>query len=89
MPMQRVSIEMLLPAYDALIEQCDQSSHEYAVLKNGLILRRRTKDHHFERFIKIECSIEDAEKLLLLAIKVCPDIVADIARAITTALKSD
>jgi hypothetical protein len=87
--MQRVSIEMLLPAYDGLIEQCDESSREYAVLKNGLILRRQTKDHHFERFVKIECSFEDAEKLLLLAIKVYPDIVADIARALTTALKSD
>jgi hypothetical protein len=86
--MQRVSIEMLLPAYDGLIEQCDESSREYAVLKNGLIFRRKKEDH-FERFVKIECTIEDAEKLLLLAIKVCPDIVADIARAITTALKSD
>jgi hypothetical protein len=86
---QRVSIEILLPAYDALIEQCDQSSREYALLKNGLIFRRPTKNNQFERFVKIECSIEDAEKLLLLVVKVCPDIVPDIAKAITTALKSD
>ena len=87
--MQRVRIEMSLPAYDGFIAQCEESSREYAVLKNGLIFRRRTRDRHSERFIKIECSLEDAEKLLLLAIKTCPDIVADIARGITTALKSD
>jgi hypothetical protein len=79
---------MLLPAYDGFIEKCEETSREYAVLKNGLIFRRK-KDDHFERFVKIECTIEDAEKLLLLAIKTYPDIVGDIARAITIALKSD
>jgi len=83
---QRVTIEMLLPAYDGFVEKCEETSREYAVLKNGLIFRRK-KDG--ERFIKIECTVEDAEKLLLLAIKTCPDIVAEIARGITTALKSD
>jgi hypothetical protein len=85
---QRVTIEMLLPAYDSFTEKCEESSREYAVLKNGLIFQRK-KDGHSERFVKIECTVEDAEKLLLLAIKTCPDIVAEIARGITTALKSD
>jgi hypothetical protein len=86
--MRRVSIEISLPAYDGFVEKCEEASREYAVLKNGLIFRRK-KDGHFERFVKIECTVEDAEKLLLLAIKTCPDIVADIARGITAALKSD
>lgn len=86
--MQRVSIEMSLRAYDGFIEQCEESSREYAVLKNGVIFRRK-KDGHFKRFVKIECTFEDAEKLLLLAVKTCPDIVADIARGIIVALKSD
>jgi hypothetical protein len=85
---QRVTIEILLPAYDGFVEKCEETSREYAVLKNGLIFRRE-KDGHFERFVKIECTVEDAEKLLLLAIKSAPDIVAEIARGITTALKSD
>lgn len=86
--MHRVTIEMLLPAYDRFVEKCEETSREYAVLKNGLIFRRK-KDGHFERFVKIACTLEDAEKLLLLGIKTCPDIVADIAKGITTALKSD
>jgi hypothetical protein len=85
---QRVTIEMLLPAYDGFVEKCEETSREFAVLKNGLILRRK-KDGQSERFVKIECTVEDAEKLLLLAIKMCPDLVGDIARGITTALKSD
>jgi hypothetical protein len=86
--MQRVNIEILLPAYDAFIEQCDEASREYAILKNGLIFRRK-KEGHFERFVKIECTHDDAQKLLLLAVKTCPEVVGDIARGITAALKSD
>lgn len=83
-----VNIEVPLPAYDRFVEQCDETSREYAVVKNGLIFRRK-KEEYFERFVKIECTMEDAKKLLLLAVKSCPEIVADIARGITTALKSD
>jgi hypothetical protein len=79
---------MPLQAYDVLIEQCGESSREYATLKNGVIVERGKEDH-FARFVKIECSIEDAEKLLLLATKKCPDVVGDIARGIAIALKSD
>jgi hypothetical protein len=85
---RRVSIEMSLPAYDGFIEQCQESSREYAVLKNGVIVRRK-KDGHFQRFVKIQCTHEDAEKLLLLAVKTCPDIVADIAKGIIITIKSD
>jgi hypothetical protein len=87
-PMQRVSIEIPLPTYDSFIEQCEESSREYEVLKNGLILRR-PKNHDFERFVKIDCTLEDANKLLLLATKICPDVVLAIAKGITTSLKSD
>jgi hypothetical protein len=86
--MQRVNIEILLPAYDAFIEQCEETSREFAILKNGLIFRRK-KEGHFERFVKIECTHDDAQKLLLLAVKTCPEAVGDIARGITAALKSD
>ena len=86
--MQRVSIEMTLPAYDGFIKQCEESSREYEVLKNGFIFRR-TKGNDIERFVKIHCTLEDANKLLLLATKVSPGVVVAIARGITTSLKSD
>jgi hypothetical protein len=86
--MQRVTIEIPLPAYDGFIAQCEETSREYAILKNGLIFRRK-KEGHFDRFVKIACTHEDAEKLLILAVKTCPEVVGDIARGITTALKSD
>ena len=79
---------MTLPAYDGFVEQCEESSREYELLKNGLIFRR-TKGHQFERFVKIECTLEDANKLLLLATKICPDVVVAIAKGISTSLKSD
>jgi hypothetical protein len=39
--------------------------------------------------LKIDCTLEDANKLLLLTNKVCPDVVVAIAKGITTSLKSD
>jgi hypothetical protein len=42
---------MLLPVYDGFVDKCDQSSREYAVLKNGLIIRR-PKGDHFERIVE-------------------------------------
>jgi hypothetical protein len=85
---KRVIIEIPLPAYDRFVEQCEESSREYEVLKNGLILRQ-PKGHDFERFVKIDCTLEDAKKLLLLANKICPEVVVAIAKGITNSLKAD
>jgi hypothetical protein len=76
---KRVSIEIPLSIFDSFIEQCDESSSEYEILKNALIFRRR-KGNDFERFVKVDCTLEDANKLLLLATNICPDVVVAIAR---------
>jgi hypothetical protein len=76
-----VIIEMLLPVYDGFVDKCDQSSREYAVLKNGLIIRR-PKGDHFERIVEIKCDMDDADKLFLLASKVYPEALEDIIKAI-------
>ena len=65
---------MLLVVYDGFVDKCDQSSREYAILKNGLIIRR-PKENHFERLMEIHCDMEEANKLLLLASKVYPEAV--------------
>jgi hypothetical protein len=80
--MLHVIIEMPLPVYDGFIDQCDQSSREYAILKNGVIIRR-PKGDHFERIVEIRCDTEEADKLLLLASKSYPEAVQYIARAIS------
>jgi hypothetical protein len=81
-------ILMSLLAYDSLIDRCNEASREFAILNNGVIVRRYKKDH-FERILKIFCDISDAERLLYLAITAYPEAVADIAKAITAARKSD
>jgi hypothetical protein len=85
---RHVIIEIPLASYDTFIQQCEESLPEYEVLKNGFIFRR-TKAKDIERFVKIDCTLEDANKLLLLATKVCPDAIVVIASGITTSLKSD
>ena len=74
--------------YDGFVDKCDKASREYAILKNGLIIRR-PKEDHFERIVEIRCDTEDADKLLYLATTVYPEAVEDIARAIAAASKSD
>jgi hypothetical protein len=83
----RVIIEMPLLVYDGLIDQCNRSSREYAILKNGLIIRR-PKGDHFERIVEIRCDMDDADKLFLLASKVYPEALEDIIKAIAR-VKSD
>jgi hypothetical protein len=79
-----VIIEIPLPVYDGFINKCDQSSREYAILKNGLIIRR-PKGDHFERIVEIECDMDDADKLFLLASRVYPEVLEDIIKAIARA----
>jgi hypothetical protein len=83
-----IVIEMPLPVYDGFIDKCDQSSPEYAILKNGLIVRR-PKEDHFERIMEIRCNTEEADTLSVLASKVYPEAVQYIARAVMAALESD
>jgi hypothetical protein len=79
-----VIIEMPLPVYDCLVDKCDQASREYAILKNGVIIRR-PKGDDFECILEINCDMDDAEKLFLLASKVYPEALEDIIKAIARA----
>jgi len=79
---------MSLLVYDGFVDKCDTASREFAILNNGVIVRRYKEDH-FERLLEIRCDMEDAERLLFLATTVYPEAVADIARAIVAARKSD
>ena len=81
----RVDIEMPLRVYDGLLDKCDQSSREYTILKNGVIV------HHDNAGDTIEflCDIEEANNLLILAGNLDSVAVLHIAKAITAALKSD
>jgi hypothetical protein len=59
----------------------DTSSPEFSVLINGCI-DRRPKGNDFERFIQILCDKEQAEALLGLATRLCPDAIPAIKRAL-------
>jgi hypothetical protein len=87
-PMPRVTIEMTLPVYDGFMDESNPFSREHATLKTGRMFRRQ-KDDQYERIIRIECDLEDANKLLSLATKIYPDAIADISRGITTSIKPD
>jgi hypothetical protein len=80
---QSVSIEMPLGVYDGFVGKCDEASREYAILKNGLLFQRGK-----DRLVKIECRMEDADKLRVVASDVYPDAVEHIKRGIAIWLKS-
>ena len=79
---------MSLLVYDGFVDMCDTASREFAILNNGVIVRRYKEDH-FERLLEIRCDIADADRLLYLATTAYPEAVADIAKAIAAARKSD
>jgi hypothetical protein len=54
---------MSLPRYDRFVDRCDPASREYALLKNGVIVRRPKQDH-FERIVEIQCALDEAQALL-------------------------
>jgi hypothetical protein len=70
-------IEMSLDQYDRFLEKCDASSREYAILKNGLIVRRLKH----ERIIEIPCEVREAQMLLAIARRLYPDAVSAIEKA--------
>jgi hypothetical protein len=59
----RVVIEMSLPLYDRFVDRCNPASKEYALLKNGIIVRHE-KDNQDERILEIHCDVEQAKGLL-------------------------
>jgi hypothetical protein len=77
----KVTIELPLERYDQLRDKCDMSSPELSVLMNGCI-DRRPKGNEFERFIQILCEKEQAQALLGLATRLCPDAIPAIKRAL-------
>jgi hypothetical protein len=73
-----------LRRYDSLMERVEPTSRAHEILINGFI-ERQAKDGHFVRTFELLCKQEEAEMLLDLAKRVCPDAVQDIARAINSA----
>jgi hypothetical protein len=76
----KVTIELPLERYDQLRDNCDMSSPEFSILMNGCIDRRPKSvgGNQFERFIQILCEKAQAEALLGLAMRFCPDAVPAI-----------
>ena len=77
-------IEFAIDHYDRLLAHCDPASREYAILKNGLVVRR-PKNGRYERVVEIFGEMRDAQLLLALANKICPVAVPAIVKAISVA----
>ena len=84
----QVTILMSLLVYEGFVDKCDPASREFAILNNGVIVRKYKEDH-FERLLEIRCDMEDADRLLFLAATVYPEALVEIAKAIAAARKSD
>ena len=75
-------IEISIDYYDRFLALCDPASREYAILKNGLVVRR-PKEGRYERVVEIFAEMREAHLLLSLADKICPAAMPDIAKAIS------
>jgi hypothetical protein len=66
-------IEFAIDHYDRLLSPCEPSSHEYEILKNGLVVRR-AKNGKYERVVEIFAEMRDAQLLLPLPIRSVPPL---------------
>ena len=57
-----IVIEMIPEHYDAFVAQCDIASREYAILKNGVVVRDQKSGE--QRVIGILCDKVEAARLL-------------------------
>lgn len=72
----RTLIEMPTEHYDLFLAECDITSREYSILKNGLVLR--TDNSGEKRVIEILCDKEEADRLLDAARRLYPKAVPAI-----------
>ena len=75
-------IEISIDYYDRFLALCDPASREYAILKNGLVVRR-PKNGRYERVVEIFGEMRDAQLLLALANKICPIAAPAITKAMS------
>ena len=79
----KIIIEMFAERYESFVARCDIASREYAILKNGVIIRDHTSDE--QRVIGVLCDEADAARLQLVATLVYPEAVLAITTAIERA----
>jgi hypothetical protein len=59
-----------IEAYRAMVERCDPSRAEYALLKNGVVARSTSGEERIE----ILCSTEQAKQIVDFAATDCPEL---------------
>ena len=77
----KILVDISPEHYDRILNELDEESRIYAILKNGLVL------HHFEggndiRTVEILCEKFHARMILAAAEIYCPEAVAEIEEAI-------
>jgi hypothetical protein len=80
----KILIEIAPEHYDGLLQTCEVSSPEYAILKNGLVTHPQ-EDGLDRQKIVIWCEIGQAARLLAVAEKFDPTAAAQIAKDIELA----
>ena len=83
----KVLIEMPEEHYDLLVAECNITSREYSILKNGVVTRDQQSGSD-RRMIEILCETEEADQLLDIANRLYPSAVPDIVKAIALARES-
>jgi hypothetical protein len=78
-----IVIEMIPEHYDAFVAKCDIASREYAILKNGVVVRNQKIGE--QRVIGILCDKVEAARLLYAATLLYPEAIPFIAAAIDRA----
>jgi hypothetical protein len=80
----KVLIEITPERYELFLAECDITSREYTILKNGVISRDQS-DGRDRRVIEILCDEDEATQLLDAAARLYPDAAPAIAKGLDVA----
>ena len=70
----KILIEMRPENYDLLLSKVPKVSAEYAILKKGVVVNSPGAG----QIIDIACEVSEAESLLRVAQKVCPEVAPQL-----------
>ena len=77
---------MRLPVWPGSAFWCGTFSRDHQIVKNGLIIRRvKDGNGQYERVVEIFAEMRDAQLLLDMANKICPDAMPAITKAVSLA----
>jgi len=70
----RFLIEIPMHAYARCLAKCDEKSPDYALLKNGIVVR----DDPHKAIVQVRCNADEAGVIRRILVEQCPEVLDEL-----------